>query len=87
MVIKWLFTKGKTTKSYLCVLRDKKKPKSFRAYNRINWLSDVNNLNTVRTPFFTSNAGTMELGCSDIKLISICSTSFKFSSYKTIGTH
>lgn len=51
-----------------------------RACKRINWLSAANSLNIDLTPCLTSKAGTIELGCSDIKDINICKTSCKFSS-------
>lgn len=66
--------------TYLCVLRLKKNPNNFKACKRINWLSAANNLKIVLTPCFASKAGTMDEGCSDIKDISICRTSCKFSS-------
>lgn len=66
--------------TYLCVLRLKKNPNNFKACKRINWLSAANNLKIVLTPCFASKAGTMDEGCSDIKDISICKTSCKFSS-------
>lgn len=67
-------------KNYLCVLRLRKNPSSFNACKRINWLSAAKSLKIVRTPCFASNAGTIDDGCSDIKDISICKTSCKFSS-------
>lgn len=67
--------------TYLCVLRERKNPSSLSACRRINWLSAASNLKMLRTPCFTSNAGTIELGCSDISEMSICSTSCRFSSW------
>jgi len=57
--------------TYLCVLRLKKNPNSFNAWSLINWLSDATNLNTHRTPCFTSNAGIIDAGCSDISDIRV----------------
>ena len=68
--------------THLCVLRLRKNPSSLRACSLISWLSAASNLNIVRTPCLTSKAGTIEAGCSDMRDISICSTSCRFSSCK-----
>lgn len=68
--------------AHLWVLLLRKKPSSLSDWSRINWLSDAKSLNTVLTPCLTSKAGTIEEGCSDIREISIWSTSCRFSSCK-----
>lgn len=66
--------------THLCVLRLRKNPSSLRACSLISWLSAASNLKIVRTPCLMSKAGTIEAGCSDMRDISICSTSWRFSS-------
>jgi len=61
--------------THLCVLRLRKNPSSLRACSLISWLSAASNLKIVRTPCLMSKAGTIEAGCSDMRDISICSTS------------
>jgi len=73
--------------THLCVLRLRKNPSSLRACSLISWLSAASNLKIVRTPCLMSKAGTIEAGCSDMRDISICSTSWRFSSCNKTQYH
>lgn len=71
--------------SYLCVLLERKNPRSFNACNLMSWLEETRSLNIHLTPCLASKAGTIAAGNSHMREIKVWTTSCRFSSSRTVN--